>query len=182
MDRIHNPIQDSYVTFVTTAAESDGALTTLDMELAPGPSHAEHYHDSFTEHIEVLDGRLKVEVNGVTRTLHRGNRTSIGRDTPHRLHNPTDTPIKFRVEMRPGHRGFEHMLRIHYGLANEGTVSDNGQPTSLIQRAVLADIGGTVYTDTSAALRWSFYLLATLPNAQKMKADLKRRFVPEPTA
>jgi len=176
MDRIHNPVQGDTVTFLTTAAESDGALTTIEIELAPGGGNAEHCHSSFTEHVEVLEGALTIGIDGATRTLRRGHRTSVGREVPHFFENRANEPARFRVEMRPGHRGFEHMLRILYGLARDGEVNDEGRPTKLTHIAALADLGDTARTDTSPLFRWGMRLLAMLPPVKNTQAELKARY------
>ncbi|MFO8232566.1 MAG: cupin domain-containing protein [Longimonas sp.] len=182
MDRIYNPVHNDTVTFRTTANESDGAKTVIEIELPPGGRDAEHYHDAFTEHVEVLEGALTIGIDGATRTLRRGNRTSVGRDVPHFFENRTDEPVRFRVEMRPGHRGFEHMLRILYGLARDGAVNDEGRPTKLTHSAALTDLGGTTRTATPTLVRWGMQLLAQLPPVQKTQADLKARYVPDTDA
>lgn len=176
MDRIHNPVQGDTVTFVTTANESDGALTVLDIELAPGGRIAEHYHERFTEHIEVREGVLAVGIDGATRTLRRGHRTSVGRGVPHFLENRANEPVRFRVEMRPGHRGFEYMLCILYGLARDGAVNEDGLPTKLTHRAALIGLGDTTFTSISTPVRWGLHLLALLPSVKNTWAKLQARY------
>lgn len=177
MDTIHNPVQGDTVTFITTADESDGALTVLEIELAPGGRNAEHYHDGFTEHFEVMEGVLTVHIDGRTRTLRRGDRTSVGRGVSHFFENATDTSVRFRVEMRPGHRGFEHMLRILYGLARDGELNDEGLPEKFLHSAVLASMSGTTHTETPTPVRWGLKLLGVLPPAQNAKSKLRARYV-----
>lgn len=178
MDRIHNPVQRETVTFVTTAKESDGALTVLDLELAPAGGHVEHYHERFTEHIEVRKGILTVGIDGTTRRLRRGNRTSVGRGVPHFFANRSDEPVLFRVEMRPGHRGFEQMLRILCGLARDGAINEEGLPAKFTHTAALADLGDTTRVATPTPVQWGLRLLAKLPPVKTAQAALKERYVP----
>lgn len=66
--------------------------------------------------------------------------------------------MKFTVELRPGHAGFENSLKIAYGLAKDGLTNNKSIPKSLSHLAVLADIGGTVpggiFSKLMPLLRW----------------------------
>jgi hypothetical protein len=46
-----------------------------------------------------------------------------------------------RVELRPGHAGFEKSLRVAYGLAADGLVRANGMPRNLLHAALLLEWG-----------------------------------------
>jgi len=59
----------------------------------------------------------------------------------HYFFNPTDKEIKFKIELKPGHEGFENSLRIIYGLAEDGLTNRNGIPKSIQNKAILACMG-----------------------------------------
>jgi len=53
----------------------------------------------------------------------------------HAFANETREPVRFEVELTPGHRGFEQALQIAYGLA--------GIPRNLVHTALLVELGET---------------------------------------
>jgi hypothetical protein len=54
--------------------------------------------------------------------------------------NPTDKEIKFKVEITPGHEGFENSLRILYGMAADGLTNKKSIPKSFKHIALIACI------------------------------------------
>ena len=134
-------MQRDTVTFVETAAESGGARTLVEVELAPGGGTPPHVHRTFAEHFEALDGTLSLQLGRVVRRLAPGERATAPAGVLHRFFNETAAPIRFRVELRPGRVGAEHALRIAYGLACDGRVRRSGVPAELSHIAVLFALG-----------------------------------------
>ncbi len=64
LDRtIENPVTGERFTFLTTAEETDGELLKIKAEIPAGtPGVPLHYHLTFTEGFEVLEGRLDLRV------------------------------------------------------------------------------------------------------------------------
>jgi hypothetical protein len=48
--------------------------------------------------------------------------------------------VRFRVELRPGHTGFENAIRILYGLARDGQTNSKGIPRNPSHIAVAGEI------------------------------------------
>src|SRR5215213_3644481 len=118
--RIYNPVQKDALVFLETAEESGGTRTLIQIELAPGGGNGLHKHMTYAEHFEVLEGDLTVILDGIEHVLRPGDRTVAPAGMMHCFKNPTDETVVFRVELRPGHRGFERAVQAAYGLAEAG--------------------------------------------------------------
>src|SRR4029077_17278008 len=62
----------------------------------------------------------------------------------HRFYNPGKRPIKFMVRITPSCEGFEHSLKIGYGLAEDGKSNNKGIPKSFTHVALLTTMADTV--------------------------------------
>jgi mannose-6-phosphate isomerase-like protein (cupin superfamily) len=118
--RYYHPTQKDYATFLKTSEETGGEYTLIEIEVAPGGGNDPHYHLTYDEHFEVLDGVLEVLVNKDTVTLRPGQKAVAPRNVLHRFRNTTEEPTRFLVELRPGHAGFEKAIKVAYGLASDG--------------------------------------------------------------
>ncbi|WP_309121535.1 cupin domain-containing protein [Paenibacillus sp.] len=138
---IENPLVRDRVTFLTTAAESGGSYEYVKVELAPGGGNGLHYHQTYSEHFEAVEGELHLEVDGLLRSLRPGETVSAPPGTKHRFFNPGPDPIVFYTKIEPARR-FEPMLRIAYGLARDGRVHPkSGIPRNALEMAVLFVLG-----------------------------------------
>jgi len=137
--RYYNPVEKDYATFLQTSEETGGERTLIEIEVAPGGGTEPHYHKTYDEHFEVLEGALEVLVGQETRTLRAGQKAVAGRNTLHRFRNPTEEPTTFLVELRPGHGGFEKAVRVVYGLASDGRVFSDGTPKNPYHLAVILE-------------------------------------------
>jgi quercetin dioxygenase-like cupin family protein len=118
--RYYHPQQKDYATFLETSEESGGERTLIEVEVAPDGGTPPHYHKTYEERFEVLEGELEVHVGGDARTLNVGQKASVPTNTLHNFRNLTDGPTTFLVELRPGSAGFEKALKAGYGLASDG--------------------------------------------------------------
>lgn len=118
--RYYHPEQKDYATFVETSEETGGERTLIEVEVAPGGGTPPHYHNTYEEGFEVLEGELEVHVGGEVSTLHPGEKATVPVKTLHNFHNPTGEPTTFLVELRPASEGFEKALKAGYGLASDG--------------------------------------------------------------
>jgi len=137
--RYYNPVQRDWATILETSEETSGERTLIEVEVAPGGGTTPHYHTTYTEHFEVLRGKLAVTVDDATRTLGPGEKAVVPKDRRHNFRNPTDAPTTFLVELRPGQEGFERALKVGYGLARDGLTSDKGVPNNLSSLALLLE-------------------------------------------
>ena len=138
--RIYNPIQKDYVTFLKTSDETNGAYTLVEVVLAPRGGVGLHYHKTYSERFDCLEGELKVQLGKTTYTLHQGTSATAEPNVNHRFFNTSDKVCTFRVELRPASKGFERSLQIGYGLARDGKTKKNGFPKDKYALAWLFDI------------------------------------------
>jgi mannose-6-phosphate isomerase-like protein (cupin superfamily) len=137
---IENPVIGDRVTFLKTTEETGGEYLLAEIELAPHGGNAMHYHLTFTEAFEVLEGRLNVDVDGLTLVLGPGERAFVPKRIPHRFYSTSDEPAKFRAKIRPARR-MEDALRIAYGLARDGKTNAKSVPKNVWQLALLFEMG-----------------------------------------
>jgi quercetin dioxygenase-like cupin family protein len=174
--RHYHPIQKDYVTFLTTTAESSGGLTLVEVELAPGGGNGLHYHESYAEHFEVLRGTLSVQVGKQIHVLGPGDRAVARPGELHRFFNASQEDVVFLVELRPGHRGFEHGLQIVYGMAAAGELSKQGMPKSIYQLALILDLTETYLAGPLRLLRPIARLLAGRARRKGIEQELIARY------
>jgi quercetin dioxygenase-like cupin family protein len=139
--RIYSPVQRDAAIFLETAEESAGARSLFEVELAPGGGNQAHCHLTYAERFVAVEGELTVRVDGLDHALKPGDEAVADPGVLHCFSNDTDELVRFNVELTPGHRGFEQALQIGYGLAADGLTNDKGIPKSLVQAAVLMDMG-----------------------------------------
>lgn len=137
---IHNPQIGDAVTFLTTAQESGGAYEWVEVRLQPGGGTPLHYHMTFEEEFEALDGRLSLDCDGKTLLLKPGQKAVAPLGSKHRFYNQEKTEIVFRVKVLPA-RSFEKFLRMQYGLARDGRTGANSMPKSMLELAVVIRMG-----------------------------------------
>jgi quercetin dioxygenase-like cupin family protein len=174
--RIYHPLQKDYATFLETAAESGGRWTLLEIELAPGGGNALHIHRSFAERFTVVEGELAVQTGRGTTILRPGESAVAPAGVAHRFSNPSDRVARFRVELTPGHSGFESTLRITYGLAADGLMRAGGMPKRLSHLALLVEMGDTELVGPAAMLRPALRWLARRARARGVERELLARY------
>jgi quercetin dioxygenase-like cupin family protein len=138
--RIYNPVQKDYVTFLKTSSETGGESTLVEVELAPGGGVGIHYHKTYSERFECLDGVLGVQAGKTIHQLRRGESVTAEPLVNHRFFNSSGAMARFRVELRPASRGFEQSLQVAYGLARDGETNRKGLPKNSLTLAWLFDI------------------------------------------
>lgn len=138
--KIYNPIQKDQVIFLKTYADTNGASTLVEVELAPGGSIGLHYHKTYSEKFDCLDGIVDVQLGKKIHRLQKGGSATASPNINHLFKNNTDKPCRFLVELTPSSRGFERSLQIGYGLAQDGLCKPNGFPKDGLALAWLFDI------------------------------------------
>ncbi|MBS1510952.1 MAG: cupin domain-containing protein [Bacteroidetes bacterium] len=138
--KIYNPIQKDTVTFLKTHADTNGACTLVEVELADGGGVGLHYHKTYAEQFTCIDGEVQVQLGKAIYTLRNGETATAHPDINHLFRNRSGKPAKFIVELKPASRGFEQSLQIGYGLANDGLCRKNGFPKDKLALAWLFDI------------------------------------------
>ena len=138
--KIYNPIQKDRVVFLKTHADTNGECTLVEVELADGGGVGLHYHKTYSEKFDCLEGEVQVRLGKTIHTLKAGQSATAVPNINHLFRNRSGKPCKFHVELRPASRGFEQSLQIGYGLANDGLIKSNGFPKNRLALAWLFDI------------------------------------------
>ena len=138
--RIYNPIQKDYVTFLKTAGETGGEYTLVEVELSSKGGVGLHYHKTYSEKFDCLEGELKVQAGKKIQKLSPGDSVKATPNTNHRFFNTSARVCKFKVELRPASAGFEQALQIGYGLARDGQTNSKGFPKNRLALAWLFEI------------------------------------------
>jgi quercetin dioxygenase-like cupin family protein len=74
MERIiYNPIQKDQVTFLKTSGDTNGAYTLVEVELADGGGVGLHYHKTYSETFDCIEGELQVQLGKKTYSLNPVN-------------------------------------------------------------------------------------------------------------
>jgi mannose-6-phosphate isomerase-like protein (cupin superfamily) len=83
---------------------------------SPPPAH---FHPAQDEHFEVLEGAVRVRVDGEESDLPGGGEIEIGRGQVHQIWNPHEEPARVRWVTSPAGRT-EQWFRVLDGLFREG--------------------------------------------------------------
>jgi quercetin dioxygenase-like cupin family protein len=169
--RIYNPVQKDYVTFLKTSTETNGAYTLVEVELAPKGGVGLHYHKTYSEKFDCLEGELKVQSGKVVHTLSSGQTITAQPNIHHRFFNASNKICKFQVEIRPASRGFEQSLQIGYGLARDGQTNSKGFPKNRLALAWLFEISESNLPGWMSI--FEFILRKQAEKAKQQKLDLQ---------
>ncbi len=127
-----NPASGERITFRTTAAESDGELVAIDLELPPGgrvPGGL-HLHPLQEERFEVVEGRMRFRLNRDRVVADTGEVVVVPPGVPHDFANQGDRVALVRVEIRPALK-MEQLFETAVALADEGRTMLGGIPRPL---------------------------------------------------
>jgi len=138
--KIYNPIQKDSVVFLKTSDETEGACTLVEVELADGGGVGLHYHKTYSEKFDCLEGDVEIGLGKQVLKLNAGQSATAEPNVNHFFRNRSGAACKFRVELRPASRGFEQSLQIGYGLAGDGLCDKKGFPKDRLALAWLFDI------------------------------------------
>jgi quercetin dioxygenase-like cupin family protein len=175
--RIYSPVQQDAAIFLETTEESGGVRSLFEIEVAPGGGNQPHCHLSYAERFTALEGELTVRVDGLVHCLRPGDQAAAEPGVLHCFANETSEPVRFQVELSPGHRGFEQALQIGYGLAEDGLTDRKGIPKNLVHAAVLMDMGEMRVSGPIRLLVPLLKLLARWGRRRAVDAALIERYV-----
>ena len=174
---IYHPTQKDRATFVELAEETGGTRTVIDIEVAPGGGNEPHTHLTYAERFEVREGMLLVRVGNEWHGLREGETALAEAGVVHCFRNTTDEPVRFRVELEPGHRGFEKALQAGYGLAEDGRANAKGIPSNLLHLAVLMEWSEMRVVGPIRLLVPLLHVLARVARGRGVDRELEARYV-----
>jgi quercetin dioxygenase-like cupin family protein len=109
---IENPRTGERVEFLSEAPD---LLVMHTCWTRPGHRAAEHVHPGMEERFEVLVGRAAFRIDGVESEAGPGQVVVAPPGARHLAWNPTDAPVRLRIEMRPALRWAEFTRRLFAG-------------------------------------------------------------------
>ncbi len=142
---LDNPVSGERFTFIKTAADTNGELLVVDLELSPdGQVPGAHVHPSQEERFEVIQGTMKFRKGLRTVTARAGDKVVVPRGTVHHFENVGHSPARVRVEVSPALR-MEELFESSVALAREGRTMSSGMPypldLALFMREFEAEVG-----------------------------------------
>ncbi|RYZ99180.1 MAG: cupin domain-containing protein [Sphingobacteriaceae bacterium] len=128
---LHNPVSGQTITFIQTGKDTNGKL--LEMETvyrSRSVIPAEHYHPFQDEYFTVIEGEVRVKLDGKTSMLRTGDTLHIPANMRHAMWNPGSSKAVVNWQVRPA-LTTEYLFETTWGLAADGKVNKNGMPNML---------------------------------------------------
>jgi quercetin dioxygenase-like cupin family protein len=126
--QLENPVTGEKLTFVETAASTDGERVVVDLELAAdGKVPGVHVHPKQEETFEVLQGTMKFRYGMKKIVAEAGETVVVPAGKVHDFANAGSETAHVRVTISPALK-MEEMFETTVALANEGKVMKSGMP------------------------------------------------------
>lgn len=130
--QIANKLTGEKITWLQTAADTNGAFLKFRMTLAPG-GHlpVRHLHPNQQEEFAVKKGRFRIEAGGQEQYLSSGDVVAVKKGIPHRFWNAlTDEETELEITFMPA-LNTETFLEQFFGLSNDDKTRADGTPAFL---------------------------------------------------
>lgn len=128
---LENPVSGERITFRRTAADTDGELLAIDLELRPdGHVPGLHVHPLQEERFEVVSGTMRFKLGRKKIVAQAGDVVVVPAGARHKFANAGGEPAHARVEIRPALR-MEQLFETTVALAEEGCTTRKGMPKPL---------------------------------------------------
>jgi quercetin dioxygenase-like cupin family protein len=127
-----NPASGERITFRSTAAETNGELVAIDLELPPGARvpGGLHIHPLQEERFEAVRGVMRFRMRRRRITAGPGEVVVVPPGMPHDFANAGDETALVRVEIRPALK-MEQLFETAVALAEQGRTMLGGIPKPL---------------------------------------------------
>lgn len=130
--QIQNKLTGEKITWLQTAADTNGKFLHFKLGLAPG-GHlpVRHLHPNQQEQFVVTKGLFKIESGGQEQYLKPGESITVKAGTPHRFWNALpDQETELEITFTPALRT-ETFLEQFFGLSNDDKTKPDGTPAFL---------------------------------------------------
>ena len=112
---IQDPLTGQHLTFLETAADTEGTSLRAEVRLEPGGFVPRHLHIRQDERLEVLAGAVRFRSRGEDRVLGPGDTSVITRRHIHRVVNAGPGEARFVLEVHPA-RHIEQTMRSMFAI------------------------------------------------------------------
>jgi mannose-6-phosphate isomerase-like protein (cupin superfamily) len=158
---IESPKIGQQITFIRTAADSDGAKLVIEARMRSGAFIPPHRHLHQEETFDVLEGTGTFTIAGRCIVASAGEQVTIPTGVSHRFRNRSDDDVRVRATLRPALRTEELFERL-FTLGAQGKVNKLGAPNPLTTAALIREF------------RDEFFYLAAVPvSLQRMLAGAR---------
>jgi|tagenome__1003787_1003787.scaffolds.fasta_scaffold20694782_2 quercetin dioxygenase-like cupin family protein len=128
---IQNPVSGEKITFIRTAADTDGELLEIELELtADGAVPGAHVHPEQEERFEVLEGTMTFRMGLKKVVAGPGDVVTVPAGKVHAFKNAGEDTAKVRVQVRPA-LAMEELFETTVALAEAGRTTSKGMPRPL---------------------------------------------------
>ena len=128
---LENPVSGEKITFIQTAADTDGELLEIELELAAdGAVPGAHIHPEQEERFEVLEGTMTFRMGLKKIVAGPGDVVTVPAGKVHAFKNAGDDTAKVRVQVRPALQ-MEQLFETTVALAEDGRTTSKGMPRPL---------------------------------------------------
>ena len=175
-----NPASGERITFRATAAETNGELVAIDLELPPGgrvPGPL-HLHPLQEERFEVVEGTMRFRLRRERVVAGPGELVVVPPRVPHDFANHGDEPALVRVEIRPALE-MERLFETAVALAEQGRTMLGGIPKPFELALFTQEFDREV--QTAVVPRW-LQRLALAPLAWVARRRGRKLLQPRPQA
>lgn len=129
--------QGTALTWVRTGEETAGEYSLLYAEYNPGIRVFPHYHTLYTETLHLFEGTLDGRIAGRQVRLRAGQEAVVPPRAVHGWRTTGDHKLRFVLEVRPAHPGFEKWLVTLQNMATDGLTRPDGRPKNLYHGALI---------------------------------------------
>lgn len=168
--------QGTALTWVRTGEETGGEYSLLYAEYAPGITVFPHYHTLYTETLHLFEGTLEGRVAGQPVLLHDGEEAVVPPRAVHGWRSSGDRTLRFVLEVRPSHAGFEKWLVTLQNMATGGLTHPDGRPKKLSHAALILVESDINLPGPGRALMPAFRVLAALARRKGIDRQLEERY------
>jgi quercetin dioxygenase-like cupin family protein len=145
-DTLVNETTGETIRWIETAADTGGAYTLIEVEVAPGGGvPMAHVHPNQTETFTVVSGTLSMKAGRDRVAAQAGDVVTVEPGRVHKFWNETAYPVRFRCKVEPA-LGFERFIETMFALGADGKLSKRGMPSPLR----LAAIANAHFADSRA--------------------------------
>jgi len=128
---IENPRTGEQIEFEIRSPELLVIRTTW---TRPGQRVVAHIHPEMEETFEVIEGQAAFRIGDEEKLARPGQVVVVPAGTAHLAWNPTDSPVRLRITMRPALRWAEFTERLFAGEDPRTLMSEFSREVSLVTR------------------------------------------------
>ena len=123
-----------------------------------------------------MEGELSVQVGERKIKLKVGEKATAPMNTSHRFYNTSGKPVRFTCELNPASEGFENVISIAFGLAQDGKARPNGMPKSLIHNGIFMNMGEGYFVGIFSILEKVFRFFGNSDKARQIEKELLEKY------